>query len=84
MKDWVHPAIRPGTIWFRFQAIGLGGLAAGLVLIAILDRTTEKLIYAAVAVAVVVLVGYPARRAIRQLRYEYRYEADADSSAEQP
>ncbi len=84
MKDWVHPAVRRGTLWFKIQAIGLGGLAAIFVILAILDRTTKTLIYAIVACIVAVVLGYLARRAIKQLRYDYRYEEEEGNPADQP
>ena len=74
--DWVHPAVRRGTIYWTAQFIGCAGLTVVLIFLALRDPTTERLLWAAATVAITVIVGFLTKKQIKNLRHEYRYEED--------
>jgi Flp pilus assembly protein TadB len=80
VKDWVHPAVRRGTIYWTAHGIVSAGLAVALVFLALRNPSTELRLWAIAAVIFAVLVGFLVRKQIKNLRHEYRYEEDDDTT----
>lgn len=80
MKDWVHPAVRRGSIWLIAQTVGVAGFAVFLFVLAIRDPTIERLLWAAAGVIVAVLFVFLTKWQIKKLRHDYRYEVDDDTA----
>ncbi|POH57743.1 hypothetical protein [Arthrobacter glacialis] len=78
-KNWEHPAVRRGKVFWSAQPILFGLLTVAFVFLAVRDQAFELLAYAAGAAILGVLFGFSAKRQIKKLRHEYRYQSDADS-----
>jgi uncharacterized membrane protein len=76
MKAWVHPTVRRGTIYWTAQAVAFTGAALVFILLALQTPTVEHLWWAGLAVIAVVLSWFLARKMIKDLRHEFRYEDD--------
>lgn len=46
MKDWVHPAVRRGSVWLKSEAIMVVAFGLFLVFLALQDPTVERLLWA--------------------------------------
>jgi FtsH-binding integral membrane protein len=75
-KEWVHPTVRRGTIYWTAQAIGITGGAVLLTVLALQNPTAERLWWAAVFVVAAVLSWFFTSKQIQKLQQEYRYEAE--------
>lgn len=80
VRDWVHPAVRRGTIYWTAHGIVSAGLAVALVFLALRNPSTELRLWAIAAVIFAVLAGFLVRKQIKNLRHEYRYEEDDDTT----
>jgi uncharacterized membrane protein len=76
MKEWVHPAVRRGTIYWTAQAIGFTGAAVAFIYLALQNPTVERLWWAGLVVIAAILGWFLAKKMIKDLRHEYRYEED--------
>jgi Flp pilus assembly protein TadB len=77
--DWVHPAVKRGTIYWTAQAIVFAGLALLFILIALLNPTVERLWWAGLAGIAAVLAWFGTIKQIQKLQHEYRYEEDENA-----
>lgn len=85
MKDWEHPAVKRGKIFWLAQAGFFGLLAVFFVFLGILGQSAESFAYAAVSAVLAVAMGFFAKSQIKKLRHEYRYKDDAGAgTAEKP
>jgi Flp pilus assembly protein TadB len=75
-KDWIHPAVRRGTIYWTAQAVGITGGAVLLIFLALQHPTAERLWWAGAFVIAAVLSWFLIRKQIQKLQHEYRYEED--------
>ncbi|MDJ0455998.1 hypothetical protein PUN71_002130 [Arthrobacter sp. NQ7] len=79
MKGWVHPTVRRGTIYWNAQAVGFTGLALVLIFFAVQAPTAERFWWAGLAVIAAILFWFLARKMIKDLQHEFRYEDDEDA-----
>jgi uncharacterized membrane protein len=80
MKGWVHPTVRRGTIYWTAQALGFSGAVAILIFLALQNPTFERLWWAGLGVIAAILGWFLARKMIKDLRHEYRYEEDDNTT----
>lgn len=81
-KEWVHPTVRRGTIYWTAQAVGITGGAVLLIFLALQNPTAERLWWAAAFVIAAVLSWFFTSKQIQKLQHEYRYEED-DNAGDQ-
>jgi hypothetical protein len=79
-KDWIHPAVRRGTIYWTAQAIGITGGAVLLIFLALQQPTAERVWWAAAFVIAAVLSWFLTNKQIQKLQQEYRYEDDDNAT----
>lgn len=84
MKAWIHPTVRRGTIYWTAQAIGFSGFALFLIFLALQTPTVERLWWAGLSVIAAILFWFLARKMIRDLRHEFRYEDTEETSGLDP
>ena len=75
-KEWIHPTVRRGSIWWRAQAIGFTVVMAILVVVLLQDPAIGHVLGASAAVALAILFGFLAEKQVKKLRYEFRCEDD--------
>lgn len=81
-KDWIHPAVRRGTIYWTAQAIGITGGAVLLIFLALQQPTAERVWWAAAFVIAAVLSWFLTNKQIQKLQQEYRYEDDDNATGQ--